>query len=63
VFTNKDINTLTGLFYAASCAHASPDPTVYYNEFSQALDRYFSCYPNDVENDDIFQSGDFPVGL
>lgn len=58
MLTNKDINTIKGLFYAASCTKSSQDPTVYYNEFSDALGQYFSCYPNDDETDDVYCDGD-----
>lgn len=61
MFTNKDINTIKGLFYAASCTKSSYDPTVYHNEFSDALERYFTCYPNSDESDDDYCAGDSPA--
>lgn len=61
MYTNKEINTLKGLLYAASCAKSSYDPTVYRPDFDSALERYFSCYPNDDETNENYSSGDLPV--
>ena len=60
MLTNKEINTLKGLFYAASCVQSSRNPVDYRQQFDSALECYFTCYPNDDENNDSYQSGDFP---
>lgn len=60
MFTNKEINTLTAMFFAASRS-SSPDPVQYYREFTDALDVYFLCYPNDDTNDDVYDADDFPT--
>ncbi len=59
MFSNKEINTFIGMFYAASHS-SSANPVQYHEEFINALNTYFTCYPNDDENEDIYTSGDFP---
>ena len=60
MFTNKEINTLIGMFFAASCTPAT-DPVQYHEGFTNALREYFLCYPNLDENDDIYEAGEFPA--
>lgn len=50
MFSNKEINTLIGLFFAASHS-SSQNPVQYHEEFTTALNTYFSCYSNADEND------------
>ncbi len=45
MFTNKELNTFIGLFYAGSRA-SSPNPDSYNKEFRDALNDYFLAYPN-----------------
>ena len=58
MFTYKDINTIKGLLYAASCTKSSNNPQEYRLNFDQALNAYFSCYPNYEESDEPYQSPD-----
>ena len=60
MFTNKEINTFIGLFFAASRS-PSPNPDAYRKEFVTALEEYFSCYPNVDQNENPYTAGDFPA--
>ena len=59
MFTNKEINTFIGLFFAASHSSSS-NPVEYHDEFVNALNVYFKSYPNCDENDEIYIASDFP---
>ena len=59
MFTNKEINTLKAMFFAASRSSSS-NPDIYRREFDDALEVYFSCYPNDDIDDEVYSDGDFP---
>ena len=59
MFTNKEVNTLKAMFYAASRA-SSLNPDTYRREFDEALGHYFSCFPNDEADDEVYSDGDFP---
>lgn len=60
MFSNKEINTLKGLLYAASQSSGN-SPVEYRHNFDTSLQKYFSIYPNVDESDDVFSSGDFPI--
>ncbi len=59
MFTNKEVNTLKAMFYAASRA-SSPNPDIYRREFDEALNDYFICFPNDEIIEDDYFDGDIP---
>ncbi len=60
MFTNKEVNTLIGLFFAASHS-SSADPQQYNQEFNAALNTYFTHYPNDDMIEDTYSLGDSPM--
>lgn len=57
MFTNKEVNTLKAMFYAASRA-SSHNPDTYRREFDEALTDYFTCFPNDEIIEDDYSDGD-----
>lgn len=61
MLTNKDINTIKGLLYAASCTKTTGYPTTYREEFDKFLEEYFHCFPNIDEDNEPYQSPDFPL--
>lgn len=60
MFTNRKMNTLVGLFYAASQS-SSPNPNIYGKEFRDALNSYFLAYPNMDYDESSCIDGDDPV--
>ncbi len=60
MFTNREINTFIGLFFAASQSSSS-NPDAYRKEFITALEEYFLCHPDADQNDNPYTAGDFPT--
>lgn len=60
MFTDKEINTFIGLFYAASRA-SSPNPDSYNKEFRDALSDYFLAHPNMDYDECPWTRGDDPT--
>lgn len=61
MFTNKELNTFIGLFYAASRS-SSPNPDSYNREFRDALNDYFLIHPNMEYDESSWTDGDDPEG-
>lgn len=60
MFTNKDVNTLKAMFYAASCTNGITDLRHYSSEYDKALERYFNSFPNEEYSNEAFTAGDVP---
>ena len=62
MFTNKEMNTFIALFYAASHSSSS-NPEQYHREFTDALEIYFSAFPNGDENEDAYSYAESPTDI
>lgn len=60
MFTNKELNTFIGLFFAASHS-SSANPVQYHVEFTDALDSYFKAYPNCDETEEPYIFSESPM--
>ncbi len=60
MFTNKEINTFIGLFFAASHS-SSVNPVQYHEEFTDALAAYFKAFPNCDETEEPYIFAEFPI--
>ncbi len=61
MFTEQEVNTLKGLFYAAAHTPADIPPKAYNEEFSRQLTEYFKCFPNsDIPEETTYLGGDSP---